>query len=1667
MKHKQLKWMLCLVALLLGSVSFAQVPIKPGGVTGAKLWLRTDIDSLMTLSGANVTTWRDASGYKDSTTSKKNDALASTSTYAQYTIPADTLQNGIPYLDFRTARNINYSTQLDFNYKSMFWVGSYMLTLNGDVARTFSWLDKNENPTGSSTERSFYLNSIPNYYINGGMTIPAGPPARNAPYFRWMGNGGNYYNSSRVRARQGMTTTHGFFYNSDDSNIYSTLNGTVIWWTKEHPVQHIWAPVDGRIILGGYVGSGGKTSITTDFRGTMSEMIGFDRELTFEENQRVESYIAMKYGISMVGYRKTFGSDDPFQDNINTVGRDYKLSDGTIIWNGMKDRSLDPYHAYMHFLVRDDGSALNITKSTPTQSFNQRVSNANTAIMYLDNNVTAVVGDNANIAGTIATDKSYVVMGGYTKYQTAPANGASRDTINTGTPYTSTTMIVNGKTYQVWDRTYRVKSKGIPVISMRIVPTKEQWNKVASGTNKRKWGLSAAGWVAFYGTDLQTVKPGILVVKADGTSTFVRGSVSTNPSNYGLLRVNGIPVPQDGMLYVCFDSSDAEVKINEGNQVLCKSGSQPFQFTATPAGGTWSTNAPGGLFVPANQTEGNSYTVTYTAPGGVMQASVNVDVVGASPTATIAATSNTTVNNGETYTLDVTATTKAGKNPLYSFSIGAGEFTQPTTTSSYVFKASDMALGGNQLNVKVIPQVTSGSCTPTTVTASRVVTKVDASARSLPGGVNVPAFWLRADQLEQTENILDADSNVIGVKVLKWKDLSPSAMVVEATVNGDTIAPQLVSDWGANGTPAVEFKTKSLFKTSVVKDYKAFFVVNTFTAHTESKPFNVPLSFRPATDPTTNNTRFFGLHPYSYLEWNGGMSSTSQRLYTFSNGWGYENTVPNASFWVDQATAQAFMERRGTGLPMLNHFVMRDANNKFVWGANGAGVFEYKRSGNPAVPGNPTVAQVAVYNWSGKIAVGGSYLKSGKGMYTDMFSGKIAEVIAYDRVLSAKEVNRIESYLGMRYGFSLRGYNADNAEATLSDFRDYELSDGTLVYPAASDTSLQRFYADVNFLVRDDVSNLNVVKNTPISHGVQHLIPDVSATAGAPSTFSKVSNDDRGGYIRKASNVTAVVGSDFDAPAAITVDKGYFAMGKKQACDDIIKPMSLGGVLFNKVWDASFRMKSANIDKVSLLIKPLESWGESFGFGCGIIAVTPTSVTFYDGKIVDGNMQVTDFTPIDGAEIFVILTNDKLPVAVPRAICQTQVINLHSYGAGTFTGTGVVNNVFTAANANLGANTVVYNQGELNYDMVLRVYDPALFNTPLVMDMSGIEVGKPVETAVSMLNVPPGLAFVVTGGTQLPAGLSLAQDGTVSGIPTEMGTFNFAVRASADECVRNDSFSMQITCPTMDIVSTQLSGGVFNQPYSDRIVQSISNNSSIYTFTAPASEIPRGLTLSPRGRLTATQAKAVGTFEINATLNLGNCPAVTKPVTLTLGCPTIAISANALQGARVGRYFDKTLAAMNGQSPYRFELINGSTLPGGLAMDTLGYVRGVPEPGTGNQLYPFEVMVTDSNQCVATKSTFIYVEIATAAGDLKLASFNAYPNPVLDGKLKVQLVNDQAKPVQLQLVDLKGNVLYSVVVPSGSQMMDEVVSLAGYAPGMYFLRAICDNKTASMQVVVR
>lgn len=67
---------------------------------------------------------------------------------------------------------------------------------------------------------------------------------------------------------------------------------------------------------------------------------------------------------------------------------------------------------------------------------------------------------------------------------------------------------------------------------------------------------------------------------------------------------------------------------------------------------------------------------------------------------------------------------------------------------------------------------------------------------------------------------------------------------------------------------------------------------------------------------------------------------------------------------------------------------------------------------------------------------------------------------------------------------------------------------------------------------------------------------------------------------------------------------------------------------------------------------------------------------------------------------------------------------------------------------------------------------------PLVITSSVMPVGQVSVTYSQKLQATGGVApykWALAAGSSLPAGLSLATDGTISGTPTTAGTFNFTV----------------------------------------------------------------------------------------------------------------------------------------------------------------------------------------------------------------------------------------------------------------------------------------------------
>ncbi len=153
-------------------------------------------------------------------------------------------------------------------------------------------------------------------------------------------------------------------------------------------------------------------------------------------------------------------------------------------------------------------------------------------------------------------------------------------------------------------------------------------------------------------------------------------------------------------------------------------------------------------------------------------------------------------------------------------------------------------------------------------------------------------------------------------------------------------------------------------------------------------------------------------------------------------------------------------------------------------------------------------------------------------------------------------------------------------------------------------------------------------------------------------------------------------------------------------------------------------------------------------------------------------------------------------------------------------------------------------------------------------------------TPPAVTGVPAGVvfseSFTASGGTAphgmvlasgaLPAGLSLAGDGTLSGTPTEVGSFPITVEATdAFACTGiSPTYTLAIGCPTITVTPPATTTATAGTAYSDAFAAS--GGVGTTTFAVTSGALPSGLTLAADGTLSGTPTGTGGfTFTVTAT----------------------------------------------------------------------------------------------------------------------------------------------------------------------------------------------------------
>ena len=256
---------------------------------------------------------------------------------------------------------------------------------------------------------------------------------------------------------------------------------------------------------------------------------------------------------------------------------------------------------------------------------------------------------------------------------------------------------------------------------------------------------------------------------------------------------------------------------------------------------------------------------------------------------------------------------------------------------------------------------------------------------------------------------------------------------------------------------------------------------------------------------------------------------------------------------------------------------------------------------------------------------------------------------------------------------------------------------------------------------------------------------------------------------------------------------------------------------------------------------------------------------------------------------------------------------------------------------------------------------------PVTINASGLPAGPSGSAALpgGTVGVAYSAALAATGGVggftwtlesgNLPAGLTLAPNGSITGTPTTAGLALFTARATDTAgAFATLVLSINVASAPVVITTASLPGGTVGTGYNTSLAAT--GGTGGMTWTLDSGALPAGLTLGSGGGITGTPTTAAASsFTVRATDSIGAF--ATRSLSITVAGVAVTITTPAaLPAGRVGVPYTMALAAAGGTAPYSWRLQSGR-LPDGLSLSSAGVISGTPTR-RDNGIVGFVVRVT-------------------------------------------------------------------------------------------------------------
>jgi hypothetical protein len=399
----------------------------------------------------------------------------------------------------------------------------------------------------------------------------------------------------------------------------------------------------------------------------------------------------------------------------------------------------------------------------------------------------------------------------------------------------------------------------------------------------------------------------------------------------------------------------------------------------------------------------------------------------------------------------------------------------------------------------------------------------------------------------------------------------------------------------------------------------------------------------------------------------------------------------------------------------------------------------------------------------------------------------------------------------------------------------------------------------------------------------------------------------------------------------------------------------------------------------------------SDGLLSGIVAESEAGVTrTFSVRVTDGNGVVATRALTLATTAFPIsISTTSLPTAQENSSYSSTLASSGGTGPYNYEYTGTLPAGMGMTNLGELFGTPVNGTGSLAgtpYTIQVRASDSAGLLTawtPLTLTVgysspmvstSSISNGIIGSTYTQFLAASGGKApysYSVKPGSSLPSGLSLASNGTLSGIPavsTTCPASQFIVRATDLAGQVSADKTLCITVATgVNITTATIPSIVRNTLYQT----SFSATGGVTPYTWSAFTLPSGLSInSSSGQISGLTSDNAGSGVAYITAQDVNGLSTTKAFNFTVAEP-VTVDAATLPRAAAGKsYSFSSLTAQGGTAPYTFNLVSGS-LPSGLSLSSSGVISGtVADSAINNTSYTFGVQATGSSGLVSVTRQF-------------------------------------------------------------------------------------------------